>query len=144
MTVTEHIIEQSVLRAKTIEKLTGMYDPKAIAVAYIEGKAHLLHDGAFIEPPFSLEQVKVQVNKWQTRFDGKATVSGLINHLREEVNEFSEDRSPTELADIFIILFHLSALLNVNPAIEVYKKLQINTEREWELAEDGKVKHIEI
>jgi predicted house-cleaning noncanonical NTP pyrophosphatase (MazG superfamily) len=150
-TVTEHILEQNLLRAKTIEKLTGIYDPKAVAVAYIEGEAHLLQDGMlgtapkmFYEPPFSLEQVKSQVQKWQTRFDGEASIDGLIAHLKEEVAEFSEDKSAEELADIFFILFHLCALLNINPAIEIYKKLQINQAREWERQEDGKVKHVKV
>lgn len=150
-TVTEYIIKRRLAKKQILSKFTDQkVEPSHIAICFIEGKPHLLKDGMvlhdedniFYEPPFSLEQVFTYVNQWQTQFDGKATASGLINHLREEVNEFSEDKSPEELADIFIILFHLCALLDIEPALSVYNKLEKNKKRTWQEPDaEGKIKH---
>lgn len=150
-TVTEYLIKRRLAKKQVLSRFTDEeVRPSHIALAFIDGEPHLLKDGMvlhdqdniFYEPPFSLEQVFNYVNQWQTRFDGKASVSGLINHLKEEVAEFSEETDAEELADIFFILFHLCALLDIEPAIEIYNKLQKNKKREW-LAPDaeGKVKH---
>ncbi len=150
-TVTEYLIKRRLAKKKILERFTdARVEASHIAVAFIDKKPHLLKDGMvlhdqdniFIEPPFSLEQVFNYVNQWQTRFDNKASVSGLINHLKEEVAEFTEEKDAEELADIFIILFHLCALLDIEPALEVYKKLEKNKERTWLPPDaEGKVKH---
>lgn len=150
-TVTEYLIKRRLAKKKILEKFTDeQVKPAHIAVAFIDGGVHLLKDGMvlhgedniFYEPPFSLEQVFTYVNQWQTMFDGKASVAGLINHLKEEVSEFSEETDAEELADIFFILFHLCALLDIEPAIEIYNKLEKNKKREWlPPDEEGKVKH---
>ena len=151
MTVTEYLIQRRLAKKKVLSRFTTEeIKPSHIAIAFIDGQPHLLKDGMvfhnqdniFYEPPFSLEQVFTYVNQWQTRFDGNASVPGLINHLKEEVLEFSEDTDAEELADIFFILFHLCALLNIEPAMEIYKKLEKNKKREWLPPDaEGKVKH---
>ena len=150
-TVTEYLIKRRLAKKQILSKFTSeKVEPSHIALCFISGKPHLLKDGMvlhdedniFYEPPFSLEQVFTYVNQWQTRFDGKATALGLINHLKEEVNEFSEDTSPEELADIFFILFHLCALLDIEPALEIYNKLEKNKKRVWKDPDsEGKIKH---
>ena len=115
---------------------------------------------AFITPAvLPLDDAALAIWHWQQQFDGRSTVEGVLNHLKEEVAELTEaalayDETQSvknrmevtsELADIFVLAFHLSALLNLDPAQCLAEKLKVLHQRDYsgEPDEDGKIKHEE-
>jgi NTP pyrophosphatase (non-canonical NTP hydrolase) len=110
----------------------------------------------FIQPaiiPF--DEIMMSVWHWQTSLDEQASVEGLLDHLQEELNELREvverrEDTPksrheigSEMADVFIIALHLAALLSTDPTAAIASKLSEIRTRNYELQEDGKVKHTE-
>jgi len=115
---------------------------------------------AFLTPAvLPLDDAALAVWHWQQQFDGRSTVEGVVNHLKEEVAELAEAANAysaeqniknrmdagAELADIFVLAFHLSALLNLDPAQCLAEKLKVLHERDYsgQPDEDGKIKHEE-
>jgi len=115
---------------------------------------------AFITPAvLPLDDAALAVWHWQQQLDDRASVSGVLNHLKEEVEELTEAATAyneaqtlktrmdisSELADIFVLAFHLSALLNLDPAQCLAEKLKVLHERDYsgQPDEDGKIKHEE-
>jgi NTP pyrophosphatase (non-canonical NTP hydrolase) len=115
---------------------------------------------AFITPAaLPLDDAALAIWHWQQQLDDRATVNGVLNHLKEEVQELTEAATAysendtiktrmdvgNELADIFVLAFHLSALLNLDPAQCLAEKLRLLHERDYSAQpdEDGKIKHEE-
>lgn len=115
---------------------------------------------AFLTPAVvPLDDIALAVWHWQKQFDGRASVSGVLSHLAEELSElqqsataYAEDQNmknrmdaSSELADIFVLAFHLAALLNLDPAQCLAEKLRVLQSRDYsgEPDAEGKIKHEE-
>lgn len=113
---------------------------------------------AFITPAvLPLDDAALAIWHWQQQLDDRASVEGVLNHLKEEVEElreaalaYNEDQGiknrmaiTSELADIFVLGLHLAALLNLDPAQCLAEKLKVLHERDYsgEPDEEGKIKH---
>lgn len=115
---------------------------------------------AFLQPallPF--DDAALAVWHWQAdNFDGKATVAGVINHLREELGEIEQAYEPysendqsvryrtelaMELADLLVLTLHLCAMCNMDPSAILAEKLHLLRDRDYsgEPDEEGKIKH---
>ena len=98
-------------------------------------------------PPVSLDDVLENVLRWQVQFDGKATKQGVLNHLKEELNEVQESNfEANEVADLWVLLIHLTALCNLDPSIIILEKLQVLEKRNYDVSPDaeGKIKHAKV
>ena len=98
------------------------------------------------ESDLSMDDVCLATWQWQKSFDGKASAEGVVEHLREEIEELSEVidnrlRAAGELADIFILAIHCAALLDLDPATIIADKLAVNKQRSYTVEQDGKIKH---
>ena len=115
---------------------------------------------AFLTPGvLPLDDAALAIWHWQQQFDGRSSVDGVINHIKEEVAELAEaatayndDQSvknrmhtSKELADVLILTLHLFALLNLDPAQCLAEKLKVLHGRDYsgEPDAEGKVKHEE-
>lgn len=115
---------------------------------------------AFMTPGvLPLDDAALAIWHWQQQLDDRASVEGVINHLKEEVDELTEaatayntDKSiknrmhtSKELADVLILTLHLFALLDLDPAQCLAEKLKVLHERNYsgEPDAEGKVKHEE-
>ena len=112
-----------------------------------------------------MRKLQTAVNDWQDEtFGSHQTTQGLINHLKEEVEELenelafvdidkgtsAEENFPdsleniqNELADIIILSCGLARLFNIDLEKSVADKMAINKEREWDDEDDlGIIRHI--
>ena len=93
-----------------------------------------------------MDDVCLATWQWQKSFDGRASAEGVIEHLKEEIEELSEVidnrlKAAGELADIFILAIHCAALLDLDPATIIADKLAVNKQRSYTVEQDGKIKH---
>jgi hypothetical protein len=114
---------------------------------------------AFFTPAvLPLDDAALAIWHWQQQLDDRASVSGVLSHLKEELseltaaalkfNEAPEDikarmDTSSEIADLLILTFHLFALLNLDPAQCLAQKLKVLHERDYSANPDseGKIKH---
>ena len=119
-----------------------------------------------------MRKLQTAVNNWQDEtFGSHQTTQGLINHLKEEVEElenelafvdsacnilgigkgapedenfpYSLENIQNELADIIILSCGLARLFNIDLEKSVADKMAINKEREWDDEDDlGIIRHI--
>ena len=163
----EHGDDVQILSSDATDIALKGYDPstnRAIYSAPILQQMGMPHEEmknqespvGFIMPaiiPF--DEIMMAVWHWQTSLDDKASVEGVLAHLQEELDELKEaiaNREDTpksrymignEVADLFILMMHISALLSIDPTAAVASKLDEIRSRTYELTEDGKVKHQE-
>lgn len=89
----------------------------------------------------SLDSITKEVWQWQTQFDGRASISGVINHLKNEIKEFEETEVGTEaqekeFADLYILLMHLAALCDIDVRTAVATKLEQVKKRDYSAQPD--------
>lgn len=163
----EHGNDVQILASDATDIALKGYDPstnRAIYSAPILQQMGMPHEEmqnqespvGFIMPaiiPF--DEIMMAVWHWQTSLDEKASVEGVLAHLQEELDELKEaisqqDDTPksrymigNEVADLFILMMHISAMLSIDPTAAVASKLDEIRTRSYSVAEDGKVKHQE-
>jgi hypothetical protein len=84
----------------------------------------------------SLDTITQQIWGWQQQFDGRATIHGVLNHLKNEIAEFEEtevgsEEAEKEFADLYILLMHLAALSNIDVRTVVSNKLATVQKRDY-------------
>lgn len=89
----------------------------------------------------SLDSITKEVWQWQTQFDGRASISGVLNHLKNEIKEFEETQVGTEeqekeFADLYILLMHLAALCDIDVRTAVANKLDQVKKRDYSAQPD--------
>ncbi len=89
----------------------------------------------------SLDSITKEVWQWQTQFDGRASISGVLNHLKNEIAEFEETQVGTEeqekeFADLYILLMHLAALCDIDVRTAVANKLDQVKKRDYSAQPD--------
>jgi NTP pyrophosphatase (non-canonical NTP hydrolase) len=107
--------------------------------------------GPLLRLPSSLDLVHMLVLSWQAiNFDDKATVDGTINHLatelaelREAINSGNIQSIQAEVADLFVLLTQLAALLNVDLGEATLEKLMVLETRDYSAQPDeqGRILH---
>jgi uncharacterized protein YabN with tetrapyrrole methylase and pyrophosphatase domain len=110
---------------------------------------------AFLHPEESLKSLQKVIGEWSSRKIPGATWQGNLQHLRNELDELEEelviwshlcgvrdekaqveydivhDRLRKEMADIVILMAHLSRLTRVDLTEAVIDKMEINFTRTW-------------
>lgn len=93
-----------------------------------------------------MRETQTSVNQWQEEQFPNATTDGIIKHLREEFNEFLDDPSPEEAADIVILLYAWANAwankVGIDLHDEVDKKMIKNRNRSWNIQPDGTGRHV--
>lgn len=89
-----------------------------------------------------LDELQSEIGHWQANTFKNQTTKGLINHLREEVEEFSEEYDPEEAADCLILLLGIAHRRGFRLLYEANLKFKIIQKREWhEPDERGVINH---
>lgn len=85
-----------------------------------------------------LSEFQKKVGEWGNEtFNSKGDIrkqefiNGRLVHLNKELEEFIISLHPEEAADCFLLLLHLSHLLNFDLLEEARKKMEINRKRKW-------------
>jgi NTP pyrophosphatase (non-canonical NTP hydrolase) len=164
MSIRRYIDEMTSKRARQLMVLCPTQEvPLGSCAALIDeaGEAHPLlpyvgagnytSAGALLRLPSSLDVAQSVVLEWQSRnFEGRATVEGTLNHLRKELdevlsaaNEGSIAGIAAEVADLFVLLTQLAALLNVDIGEATIEKLGVLLQRDYsgEPDADGCITH---
>jgi hypothetical protein len=98
---------------------------------------------AFYSPLLpSLDTITHEIWEWQQQFDGRASIPGVINHLKNEISEFEateigSDERDKEFADLYILLMHLAALSNIDVRSAVANKLETVRKRDYSAQPDA-------
>lgn len=75
------------------------------------------------------------IGEWNDEVLGGTSERGVIEHFKEEVQEFLDDLNekgePAEAADIVILLMLRAKQKGYDLLGEVYKKMEINRRRTW-------------
>ena len=81
--------------------------------------------------------------RWAEETFPKSTPQSVIEHFREEAEEFAEMGDPEEAADCVLLLLHHASKEGYSLLDEVLKKFRTNTKRTWakEPNEKGYFKH---
>ena len=104
---------------------------------------HALPDVAIYAPLIpSLDSITREIWYWQTQFDGRASISGVLNHLKNEIKEFEEteqgsEEQEKEFADLYILLMHLAALSNIDIKSAITAKLDQVKKRDYSAQPDA-------
>ncbi len=84
------------------------------------------------------------VGSWADTTFNKSTLETIINHLKREIVELEQSKTPDEAADCFLLLLHFAHKSKFNLFGEARKKHDINMNRKWgEPDREGVVEHIE-
>ena len=96
-------------------------------------------------------ETQESITKWAEETFGIAkSCLTIINRATEEIvemrdNALIDDKHPDiaeELADVFIVLYQVAAILGVDLHEEIDKKMAINRARKWKLRGDGCGDHV--
>jgi NTP pyrophosphatase (non-canonical NTP hydrolase) len=90
-------------------------------------------------------ETQESINAWQGRHFPDATSEGVVNHLKEEFQEFltENDKLETavEAADLVILLYAWAGKHGLDLHAAIDAKMKINRSREWTIQEDGTRRH---
>lgn len=93
-----------------------------------------------------MRETQESINEWQREHFSNATIEGVVNHLKEEFQEFidakGEYETAIEAADIVIILYCWAMLNNVDLHAAIDAKMGINRSRKWNIQLDGTGRHV--
>lgn len=91
-----------------------------------------------------IRELQVLIKDWADKRFPNRTVQTCLLKLYEEIGELVKDPgSPQEHADIFIMLFDLAAMYDIDIADAVRAKMEVNKQRKWRLTESGTMQHVE-
>jgi NTP pyrophosphatase (non-canonical NTP hydrolase) len=82
---------------------------------------------------------------WADEVVPSRTPESTIAKLLEELGELIASKrmnDPAELADVAILVLDLFTLQGVDLADAVHKKMSINKQRNWKVADNGAAKHL--
>jgi len=93
-----------------------------------------------------MDELQQTIGTWAEQTFGHAPgkvedIPSCIAHLEEELQEFKATRDPVELADMAILLFTLSHILNIWLSYEVKFKHRVNLTRKWAPPDERGVVH---
>lgn len=78
-----------------------------------------------------MKNFHTQVNEWQDSTFPWATADSVIAHLKREIKELDNDRTPEEAADCLLLLIGFANKSGFNLFEEAEKKFRILLDREW-------------
>ena len=156
MKIKEHLQQRLMLRSNFFKQLLKgkNLEKDTSAVIQVNNKVYPAKNGTihtdtlhkyFTFPPITLDAVIDSVLNWQVQFDDKATKQGILNHLKEEIQEVeTSNYDKDEIADLWILLIHLTAQLNLDPSYIILNKLKVLKTRNYNVKPDaqGRVKHV--
>lgn len=90
----------------------------------------------------SFEQFVNEVVTWQRETFPQSTTESVLSHLREEIQELQDDRSPEEAADVLLLLLAFADKEGFDLLEAARRKMIINHVRQWTVtAQGGHTKH---
>lgn len=90
-----------------------------------------------------IKELQDLICEWADGVFPNRTVQSAALKLYEEIGEMLRDPSNAdEHADIYIMMFDLSRMYNVDIAAAVRRKMARNSMREWRKTETGTLQHI--
>lgn len=87
------------------------------------------------------------INEWQRAHFPDATIEGVLNHLKEEFQEFldaqqsGDEGTAVEAADVVILLYCWAMHSGVDLHAAIDAKMSINRARRWNIQPDGTGRH---
>lgn len=74
----------------------------------------------------------IKIGMWAEQQFRQSTPRSIINHLKEEFEELSDDPSDVEeMADMVMLIYHLAYKQGLDLVTAIEKKFRINQERKW-------------
>ena len=90
---------------------------------------------------FRFRENQRTINDWQDLMFPNATEQGVLNHLKEEFQEFTSSIDPYEAADVVILLYAWAKKRNIDLHTYIDAKMRINRDRDWNIQKDGTGRH---
>jgi len=92
-----------------------------------------------------MSETQATINRWQAEQFPDATEEGILDHLREEFNEFlgsaTQAETMVEAADLVILLYAWAGKVGGDLHAAVDAKMGINRARTWNIQPDGTGRH---
>jgi NTP pyrophosphatase (non-canonical NTP hydrolase) len=93
----------------------------------------------------TVAELQAEIASWADSVVPNRTPLSIISKLLEEIGELlgSERMSdPGELADVMILCLDLAHLQKIDLGKAIRDKIEVNRNREWEVADNGSARHI--
>jgi NTP pyrophosphatase (non-canonical NTP hydrolase) len=93
----------------------------------------------------SVQELQAEIADWANQLNPNRTALSLIAKMLEELGELiASDRQddPLELADVLILALDLAHIKQIDLALAVQAKMQINRQRQWRIADNGAMTHV--
>lgn len=97
------------------------------------------------EKSMSVQELQAEIADWANQLNPNRTALSLIAKMLEELGELiASDRQddPLELADVLILALDLAHIKQIDLALAVQAKMQINRQRQWRIADNGAMTHV--
>lgn len=109
----------------------------------LPGSLHGTSMGRDGEP--SMTDIQADVHEWANQtFPGRAPAAGWLKLFEELGEVIKTPRDKLEWADVFIMLFDLASMYEVNVESAIEAKLAINRNRSWQQTESGVYTHVHV
>jgi NTP pyrophosphatase (non-canonical NTP hydrolase) len=93
----------------------------------------------------SVQELQVEIAQWADQLNPNRTALSLIAKMLEELGELiasERQDDPLELADVLILALDLAHIKQIDLAVAVQAKMQINRQRQWRIADNGAMSHV--
>ncbi len=97
------------------------------------------------ERSMSVQELQVEIAQWADQLNPNRTALSLIAKMLEELGELiasERQDDPLELADVLILALDLAHIKQIDLAVAVQAKMQINRQRQWRIADNGAMSHV--
>lgn len=92
-----------------------------------------------------IKQLQDLIGEWADEVFPERNIQSAALKLYEEIGEMLRDPSNAdEHADIYIMMFDLSRMYNVDIGAAVRRKMAVNMRRYWRMTETGTLQHTEL
>jgi NTP pyrophosphatase (non-canonical NTP hydrolase) len=93
----------------------------------------------------SVQELQVEIAQCADQLNPNRTALSLIAKMLEELGELiasERQDDPLELADVLILALDLAHIKQIDLAVAVQAKMQINRQRQWRIADNGAMSHV--
>ena len=93
----------------------------------------------------SVQELQSEIAAWADGLNPNRTALSLIAKMLEELGELiasERQDDPLELADVLILALDLAHVQGIDLAEAVQRKMRVNRARNWEIADNGAMRHV--
>jgi NTP pyrophosphatase (non-canonical NTP hydrolase) len=97
------------------------------------------------EKSTSVHELQADIAEWADKLNPHRTALSIIAKMLEELGELiASDRQddPLELADVLILALDLAHIKGIDLTDAVQRKMRVNRNRVWRIADNGAMKHV--